>query len=60
MKVTDPISQEKWDEETHMRGVAAQREKIARIRDLSAGGMSRRRLIDTYGQDVVDLALARA
>ena len=47
------------DDDAHLRGIAAaQRETIQRIKTMSAQKMSRRRLIEIYGQDVVDLALS--
>ena len=62
MTVDQPMSEAeaKAAEARHLQAVAAdadRRGKIARIKQLKAGGMSRRRLIETYGQDLVDLAL---
>jgi hypothetical protein len=49
---------EKSEEATNLRGLAAQRDKLARIKELHRGGMSRARLIQTYGRDLVHLALS--
>lgn len=48
-------------EEMHLRALKANHsDKIATIRARLAAGMSRRRLIETFGQDLVDMAIAGA
>lgn len=47
------------EEESNLRAQRAHRQKdFGRIRQLSGDGMSRKRLVEIYGQDLVDQALA--